>query len=537
MRILFTLLILSTVTIFGQSPDRYNTVQRPTETTVTIAWRTNTPGIGSLNWGIDANNLSNSLSESASTDKHFFDLSGLQPNTQYFYQTTTDAGFISAVDYFYTSKPDSITEVSFLHYGDCGYDNAIQGDIAGLMIGDSTEFGVVTGDVDQGTGNNYHGNFFGPYVDLVKNTCQYTCIGNHDTYADNADTYLDEFYLPTNNPQQSERYYSFSWGNAKFIILDSNIPYTIGTDQHNFFLDELKCNDRQWLFVAFHHPPWTNAWSPDYYIPLTEYFLYQGNEDMRTDLVPYFEQYNVDFVLNGHSHCYQRGEMNGVKYIISGGAGSSLIDANTNSNSPNLDTEIYTNQYVRFNITGDTATYVSVDRNDVVIDSVTTVKPFVAFRPSITLNGSDLQSTTGVSYTWFLDGIQINGATSQNYTPTQDGAYEVMITNANGCSFTSYPLDYVASGTNSISDIGLSQLSIFPNPTVDYITIKGDLKGYKGEINVKVFNTLGEMLLEQGTTTENNIDFKLDVTSLSIGIYSVEISNATERSTHQFVKK
>ncbi len=303
MKILFTLLILSTVTIFGQAPDRYNTVQRPTETTVTIAWRTNTPGIGTLNWGTDANNLSNSLSESASTDKHFFDISGLQPNTQYFYQTTTDAGFTSAVDYFYTTKPDSITELSFLHYGDCGYDNAIQADIAGLMIGDSTEFGVVTGDVDQGTGNNYHGNFFGPYVDLVKNTCQYTCIGNHDTYADNAQTYLDEFYLPTNNPQQSENYYTFSWGNAKFIILDSNIPYTIGTDQHNFMLDEMKCNDRQWLFVAFHHPPWTNAWSPDYYLPFSEYFLYQGNEDMRTDLVPYFEQYNVDFVLNGHSHC------------------------------------------------------------------------------------------------------------------------------------------------------------------------------------------------------------------------------------------
>ncbi len=123
------------------------------------------------------------------------------------------------------------------------------------------------------------------------------------------------FIFRSNNPQQSERYYSFTWGNGKFICLDANIDYSIGSDQHNWMLEELQCNDRQWLFMFFHQPPWTNAWSADYYIPFTTYYLYQGNEDMRTDLVPYFEQYNVDFVLNGHSHCYQRGELNGVKYI------------------------------------------------------------------------------------------------------------------------------------------------------------------------------------------------------------------------------
>ncbi|MDB4074888.1 MAG: hypothetical protein QNL36_05860 [Crocinitomicaceae bacterium] len=40
-------------------------------------------------------------------------------------------------------------------------------------------------------------------------------------------------YLPSNNPQSSERYYSFLWGNAKFIYMDSNIPYTTGSDQYN----------------------------------------------------------------------------------------------------------------------------------------------------------------------------------------------------------------------------------------------------------------------------------------------------------------
>ena len=61
---------------------------------------------------------------------------------------------------------------------------------------------------------------------------------------------------------------------------------------------------------------------------------------MRTSLVPLFEKYKVDFVLNGHSHCYQRGELNGVKYVISGGAGASRLDKKRHSKSPNIDTEI-----------------------------------------------------------------------------------------------------------------------------------------------------------------------------------------------------
>src|SRR5690606_32875697 len=111
-------------------------------------------------------------------------------------------------------------------------------------------------------------------------------------------------------------------------------------------------------------------------------------------------QYDVDFVLNGHSHCYQRGIMNDVHYVISGGAGSASIDANTNSNAPNIDTEIYTNQYVKFNIDGDFASYVCINQLGVVIDSVAAEKtgwtPITY--PIIELDGQ-LIAPNGSSYT------------------------------------------------------------------------------------------------------------------------------------------
>lgn len=530
---LFIILLYST-SLYSQVVDRYNYVQQPTENGVTIAWRTASSSIGTIQWGTDAFNLNNTLSESSSTQKHFFDITDLSPNTKYFYQTSTDGGFTSALDFFYTAKTDSSTEISFLHYGDCGYNNTVQNEIAALMVGDSTEFGIVAGDVDQGTGDNYDEVFFGPYTDLMKNTCQYTCIGNHDTYADGAATYLDAFYLPSNNPQQTERYYSFSWGNAKFICLDGNIDYSIGSDQHNWMLNELKCNDRQWLFMFFHQPPWTNAWSLDYWIPFTDYYQYQGNVDMRTDLVPYFEQYNVDFVLNGHSHCYQRGELNGVKYIISGGAGSATLDANTNSNSPNIDTEIYTNQYVRFDVKGDTATYVSIDRNNVVIDSVTTIKAFTPIRPEITLNNMELISSTGDSYIWILDGVQINGATNQNYTPIANGTYQVITTNQYGCSFTSDTFEYTLL---NVEEIDLDNLSIHPNPTNGSIEIYGIFSNYSGKIELVVIDAMGKIILNEKVDVKNFIEHSLNLEPFANGIYFLKINSSTSSSTYKILKK
>lgn len=507
---LFTFLILN-----AQTPDRYNFIQKQTDSSILIAWRTSLPVIGTLEWGLDSANLDNIISNPISTDKHAYELFDLTPDTKYYYRSSTNTGYISEVDHFYTAKGPDQSHFSFLHYGDCGYNNSVQNTIASLMLQERANFGIVSGDVDQSIGNNYDVLYFDVYKDILKNYCHFTAIGNHDTYYDDAATYLDAFYLPTNNPQQSERYYSFIWGNAKFICLDSNIPYTEGSDQYVWLLDELKCNNQQWLFVFFHHPPWTNAWSADYFIPFTDYFLYQGNVDMRTQLVPLFEQYNVDFVLNGHSHCYQRGQLNGVKYVISGGAGSATIDFNTNSNSPNIDTEIYTNQYVRFNIDSDTATYVCINSAGDVIDSVFTQKlNWTPFDVSISAVNDSLYASDGVTYQWILDGNPIFGATDSVYFPTTNGNYQVEVTNSKGCTFLSdiYALFNVSLGEWS------KNIQIYPNPAQHYVIID-NLTEVSGEILVT--DMYGKAI--SNFKMISNSKLQLDIDQLSDGLYFIRI--------------
>ncbi|MBL4704508.1 MAG: metallophosphoesterase family protein [Flavobacteriales bacterium] len=317
--------------------DRYNYIQRPTDTSVTIAWRTMQSKKGEIVWGVSKDQLVYKLKDSTATQKHFFNLTDLTPNTKYFYQTTAFTNNSVAIDSFYTAKRRANPDFSFLHYGDCGTGELIQEVMAEAMEIEvnksAVDFSLVAGDVDQNKGGNYDEIFFLKYKNMLKHSCHYTALGNHDSYRNKGKTYLDAFYLPSsNNLENTERYYSFSWGNAKFICLDSNYGL-IGTHRGGgvkskaqllWLEHELKCNDKKWVFVYFHHPPYTVAWTGDYYVPLTPYFRYTGTKKVVKSWMPLFEKYQVDFVLTGHAHCYQRGIYNGVNYVISGSAGTEL---------------------------------------------------------------------------------------------------------------------------------------------------------------------------------------------------------------------
>jgi len=57
--------------------------------------------------------------------------------------------------------------------------------------------------------------------------------------------------------------------------------------------------------------------------------------------------------------------------------------------------------------------------------------------PTITPSGMDLVSSSATGNQWYLNATLIGGATNQIYTPTQNGNYTVIVTDANGCTATS----------------------------------------------------------------------------------------------------
>ena len=47
---------------------------------------------------------------------------------------------------------------------------------------------------------------------------------------------------------------------------------------------------------------------------------------LHANLVPLLEEHDVDLVLNGHDHNYERLMVNGIPYVVTGGGGAPLRD-------------------------------------------------------------------------------------------------------------------------------------------------------------------------------------------------------------------
>lgn len=297
-------------------------IQNPTRTSVEIAWRTVEEQVGKVKYGQKKGILNEEVVESEARQKHHITLNGLEASTRYFYEVYNENQRVMGEENFRTARNHDETLFSFLVLGDSGVDTPTQWRLGQQMRRSMNnreiDFIVHVGDVHQGSGDYYDNIYFKPYASLLKNINVFTSLGNHDVITDNGGVYLDDFYLPHNNPDSTERYYSFRWANAYFIALDTNGDFSPGSPQHAFLINALNDSLRTsatWTFVYAHHPPYTEYWT-DYY----------GDKRVQDHLVPIYEKYNVDMVMNGHTHSYERGEMEHVHYLVSGGGGGGLDD-------------------------------------------------------------------------------------------------------------------------------------------------------------------------------------------------------------------
>ena len=121
-------------------------------------------------------------------------------------------------------------------------------------------------------------------------------------------------FLPNN-----ERWYSYDWGSAHILVLDTEMPFTPGTPQYAFAQADLAAHQSSaWRIVALQRPAYSSSTASASSIPV------------RTYLTPLFEQQNVKLVLSGNSHNYERTypliggtpTTGGVTYVVSGNGGN-----------------------------------------------------------------------------------------------------------------------------------------------------------------------------------------------------------------------
>lgn len=279
---------------------RYPYVQNVGRDRVTIMWRTATPVAQTLAAGTGSNPAVAWQTEAAPTTDHEVTLTGLESGTTYNYRVFENGLSVLSDPEMYWFKTDPGRDegtFSFFVTGDVGAElpDGLQS-VTGRMIRNivpMADFGILTGDIiyPDGESSAYDPQLMSLWKDFMCHTPLYPCLGNHDWHVDPDQNFAREWALPNN-----EHYYSFDYGNTHFIALDTADGFLYDeVNQVAWLEQDLAAVQHRttWIVVYFHHPVLTCTYKGD--IPEISSVLY-----------PLFDQYNVDLVLNGHAHTYER---------------------------------------------------------------------------------------------------------------------------------------------------------------------------------------------------------------------------------------
>ena len=315
---IFTAVTLTAPLTAADPPDLYIApyLQNVTTDGITVMWETTEPVAGVVEYGRHGT-FENKVEEAEASKLHEIRISGLAPATTYDYRVRYGDNLLPAAS-FTTAPLPGTGNWRFVVYGDNRSNPETHARNVRQILKLKPAFILNTGDlVAQGSEyEQWKPQYFDPLRGVSEHIPIFPCLGNHER---NAIHYYNYHSVPDD---QGEVYYSFDYGNAHIISLNSNAqdaPFELGEKQTEWLIEDLKKHkDATWKFVYFHHP-------------LFRSHPTRGVTAQRWVWQPVFEEYGVDLVLNGHDHYYMRsypigsysGEpKRGVYHLISGGGGA-----------------------------------------------------------------------------------------------------------------------------------------------------------------------------------------------------------------------
>lgn len=272
--------------------------------------------------------------------------------------STTQAGRAQAPTKNETKPPETENSIKFAVLGDTGTGERAQYEVgAQLWLSHSVfpyEFAIMVGDNMYGSERpqDYTRKFELPYKPIRDaNIPFYASLGNHDDPN-------QVFYKPFN--MNGQRYYTFKKDKlgspgARFFALDSNY---MSREQLTWLERELSNSGSDWKIPYFHHPLYSSG------------ERHGSEEDLRTQLEPLFLKHNVNVVIAGHEHFYERLKpQKGIYYFTAGGS-AKLRAGDIRTKSPMTEKGFDTdNSYMLVELTADTMYFQALSRTGKLVDS------------------------------------------------------------------------------------------------------------------------------------------------------------------------
>jgi len=209
----------------------------------------------------------------------------LSPGAWYCYEARLGDDYIARGIPFRTAPDpaDPAAAVSAVAFGDFGDGSAAEYEVRDaisaelkarpfdlfITLGDNTYREATYADVE--------GKLFSAYAPLLAQVPMFISLGNHDYGTERAAPTLAAFRQPENAPAgYAERFYSFDYGPVHFVALDSNPEETFPL-QAFWLIQDLAANDRPFVVVYFHHPPFSSS-------------RHGSREEVQAAFVPLFDE-------------------------------------------------------------------------------------------------------------------------------------------------------------------------------------------------------------------------------------------------------
>jgi predicted MPP superfamily phosphohydrolase len=487
-------------------------LQSATPHSMKICYRTSTPEVSTVYYGTSLA-YTDSVTDTSLVTDHTVELENLTPSTKYFYSLRSPQKQLAGDStYYFYSAPDSTSRqpVRIWATGDMGSGNRKQiatRDAYNIYSWNKyTDILLFLGDNAYPFGNdeNYTANVFtNHYEDMLKKSVVYSTTGNHDLFSANSNletgVYYDIFHFPVNGEaggtgSGKEAYYSFNYSNIHFVSLESNID-SFGVTNASYMISwlqsDLAANTLPWTIVFFHNP----CYSKGYHDSDVENDLIY----MRQNVNPVLEAYNVDLVLTGHSHDYER------SYLLKGHFG----------NAASFDSTMIVN--------GSSGmapfTYNKIDQSDsgtvyAVIGNASELTPVQPDWPHPAMYTS-LDSVYGSLV------IEVEN----------DTMHVKMLTDSFVIADEFAIVKNITTGIKTVTK-ELAGFNLYPQPARDELNLyfKSD-----SEKQVSILNELGQILMHRNLPAgQENI--KLDTRQLTPGIYFVKVSDKEGSAVKRFVK-
>lgn len=142
--------------------------------------------------------------------------------------------------------------------------------------------------------------------------------------------------------------------------------------------------------------------------------------------------------------------------------------------------------------------------------------------PTVVVNNAVLSTQVFDSYQWYFEGAALTGETNQEYTPTQDGDYSVVVTNASGCEgAAAYTVNFT-----EIQTAEMPSILVYPNPASAFVYVR--IEDPTG-VYIRLTDMKGALVFERNGQNQTSL-IEIPVDSLETGLYVLTIT--TDQRTH-----